>query len=95
MVAVEMPSEDLSVLATQSVKVTSPKSAKATNSLFCSKSSTIHSAFSPPSADVDVISMVAVLPVVRFSTVALPVVVVVALTYMLITSPADISRVKS
>lgn len=66
--------------ATQSVKVTFPKSANAMRESPSSKSSTIHSAFSPPSADVEVRSMVTVFPVVRFSIVAEPDVVVVALT---------------
>jgi hypothetical protein len=50
-----------------------------------SKSSTIHSAFSPPRAEVDVSDVVTVLPVLSFSMVAEPEVVVVALTYMEIT----------
>lgn len=80
-----MPSVLSLVDATQSVNVTLPKLANAMRESPSSKSSTIHSAFSPPRADVDVKSMVAVLPVVSFSMVAEPEVVVVALTYKVIT----------
>ena len=79
------PSDDADVEATQSVNVTFPKSANAMRASFSSKSSTIHSAFSPPRADVEVRDLVTVLPVVRFSIVADPEVVVVALTYIAIT----------
>lgn len=85
MVAESTPSDDSDVAATQSVKVTLPKSANAINELPSSKSSTIHSAFSPPSAEVEVNDLVTVLPVVRFSIVADPVVLVVAFTYNEIT----------
>lgn len=64
------------------MKVTFPKSAKAIKLLPSSKSSTIHSAFSPPRDEVDVSDFVTVFPVVRFSIVAEPDVIVVALTYM-------------
>lgn len=66
--------------ATHSVKVTLPKLANAMRESPSSKSSTIHSAFSPPSAEVEVRSLVTVLPVVRFSIVAEPEVVVEAFT---------------
>lgn len=79
------PSLDSAVAAMQSVNVTVSKLAKATKSVPSSKSSTIHSAFWPPSAEVEVRSMVATSPVVKFSIVALPVVVVVAMTEALIT----------
>jgi len=81
-VAEVTPSDDDEVEATQSVKVTLPKSANAIKASPSSKSSTIHSAFSPPRAEVEVNDLVAVLPVVRFSIVAEPLVVVVALTYI-------------
>jgi hypothetical protein len=84
-VAVLTPSEDSEVAATQFVKVTFEKSAKAIKLSPSSKSSTIHSAFTPPRAEVEVSDCVAVLPVVRFSMVAEPEVVVVALTYMAMT----------
>jgi len=81
-VAEETPSLDSEVEATQSVNVTFPKLAKAMSEFPSSKSSTIHSAFSPPSAEVEVKDLVTVLPVVRFSIVAVPDVDVVAFTYM-------------
>ena len=81
-VASVTPSEDDEVEAAQSVNVMFPKSAKEIKESFSSKSSTIHSAFSPPRAEVEVKDLVAVLPVVRFSMVAEPEVVVVAFTYI-------------
>jgi hypothetical protein len=81
-VAALTPFDDCEVAATQSVKVTFPKSVKAIKLSPSSKSSTIHSAFSPPRVEVDVSDFVTVFPIVRFSMVAEPEVVVVALTYM-------------
>lgn len=69
------PSEDSAVAAIQSVKVTFQMLAKAIKLLPFSKSSTIHSAFSPPRAEVDVSDYVTVFPVVRLSIVAEPEVV--------------------
>jgi hypothetical protein len=66
MVAELTPSEDCEVAATQFVNVTFPKSAKAMREEPSSKSSTIHSAFSPPRAEVEVKAFVTVWPVVRF-----------------------------
>lgn len=79
-VASVTPSLDDEVEATQFVNVTLPKSANATRASFSSKSSTIHSAFWPSSAEVELSDMVAVLPVVTFSIVATPVVLEVAVT---------------
>lgn len=79
-VASVTPSLDEEVEATQFVNVTLLKSANATRASFSSKSSTIHSAFWPSSAEVEFSDMVAVLPVVTFSIVATPVVLEVAVT---------------
>jgi hypothetical protein len=90
-VAEETPSDDSLVEATHSVKVTLPKLAKATSASPSSKSSTIHSAFSPPRAEVEVSVLETDFPVVRFSIVAVPEVVVVALTYIAITFSQSVS----
>jgi hypothetical protein len=68
-------SEDSAVAATQSVKVTLPKLVKAIKLLPFSKSFTVHAAYSPPRAEVDVSDYVTVFPVVRLSIVAEPEVV--------------------
>lgn len=82
--------------AVASVKVTVPKSANGTSEqelpVHSSKSSTIHSAFSSQS-DPSVTSVnvsVTVVPVVRFSIVAEPLVVLVATTVRRIESPSAI-----
>lgn len=76
------------VVASALVKVTVPKLAKGTREPFSSKSSTIHSAFSWQRAWVEVRDLVTVFPVVLFSMIALPDLVVVAVTVVVMTSPA-------
>lgn len=85
----------LDVLATAPVKRTVPKSANATSEPLDSKSSTIHSAFWPPSADDEVMVLLTDLPVVRFSMTATPLVDEDDVTEKKMTSPAEMDREKS
>jgi hypothetical protein len=77
------------VVATAPVKVTDLKLAKGTRDPFSSKSSTIHSAFSRHKALVLVRDLVTVLPVLTFEMTAVPALVVLAVTVILITLPAE------
>lgn len=60
------------VVATAPVKSTVPKLAKGTRALPSSKSSTIHSAFSPQREAEELMDLVTVLPLVMFSMTAVP-----------------------
>ena len=78
----------LAVFALAPVNVTVPKLANGTRLLPSSKSSTIHSASCSHRAELDVRVLVTVSPLETFSTVAVPLVVLEALTVTVMVSPA-------
>ena len=86
--APEGPTELDDVLATAPEKVTVPKLAKGTSDEPSSKSSTIHSASCSQSAELEVIDLETVLPLVLFVITAVPALVLVAVTVRVTESPA-------
>lgn len=81
------------VVADADVNLTVPKLTKSTSPPSSVKSSTIQSAFAWHRGEVDVRVVETLLRVVTFSMVAVPVVLLVAVTVSLMVSPAEMERV--